>query len=217
MAGSDPTASHDVAFDDAPADVAASAAMIAEQRARVEEAVGVDGRLLFGAWGVAWLVGFGVQWALALDEPLLALSTGAGQGIFFGLLVVAGVITGVHAARSSAGVVGTSARQGAMYGWAWAVSFAGVMALGITLGRLGADAETTSTVMTACSVIAVAALYMAGGAIWSDVTQFALGAWIGMVTVAAMIVGYPHLLGVMALMGGGGMLAAAVVEGIRRR
>ena len=211
------TSPHDAALDDAPTDVAASAALIAEQRARVEQAVDVDARLLFGVWGTAWLLGFGVQWALALDEPLLSVGSQLGQGLFGALLVTAGVITAVHTARRSSGVVGTSATQGAMYGWAWAVTFAGVATLGFALNRLGTDPELTATVMTGCSAIAVSALYMAGGAMWRDATQFALGAWIGVVTMVAVVVGYPHLLAVMALLGGGGMLAVAVIEGVRRR
>lgn len=207
----------DVAPDDAPADVASSAALIAEQRARVEKSVDVDARLLFGAWGIAWLLGFGVQWAVALDEPLLPIGPQAGQGVFGGLLLTAGLITAVHTARRSSGVVGTSARQGAMYGWAWAVTFAGVGTVGFALNRAEVGPEVTATVMTACSVIAVSALYMAGGAMWDDRTQFALGAWIGVATIVAVIIGYPHLLAVMALLGGGGMLAVAAIEGIRRR
>ena len=38
--------------EDTPLDPASSAALIAEQRAKVEAATDVDGRILFGAW--AW-------------------------------------------------------------------------------------------------------------------------------------------------------------------
>jgi hypothetical protein len=51
--------------DDEPLDPAASAALIAAQRARVQEATDVDARLLFGVWGVAWLVGFGALYGWA--------------------------------------------------------------------------------------------------------------------------------------------------------
>ena len=59
----------------------------------------------------------------------------------------------------------------------------------------------------------VAALYMAGGAMWTDRAQFALGAWIALSTVVAAAVGPPGLLLVMSLAGGGGMLVAAAVGG----
>lgn len=203
--------------DDAPLDPVATAALIAEQRARVEEAVDVDPRLLFGAWGTAWLLGFGTLWAVALDEPLLPLSPVHGQIVFGCLLITAMVITAVHIGRRSTGVRGSSATQGAMYGWAWAITFAGFGALGAALARMDASPEITSTVMSGGSALAVGALYMAGGAIWRDRTQFVLGAWIGAVTIVAILVGHPYLLAVMALAGGGGMLVGGLVEAVRRR
>lgn len=207
----------DTSLDDAPLDPAASAALIAEQRARVIEAVDVDARLLFGAWGTAWLLGFGTLWAVALDEPLLPLDPRHGQIVFGGLLITAMVITAVHIARRSAGVRGTSATQGAMYGWAWALTFAGFGALGAALNAYDASPAITATVMSGGSALVVGALYMAGGAIWQDRTQFVLGLWISVVTFVAIIVGYPHLLAVMALAGGGGMLLGGLLEAVRRR
>jgi hypothetical protein len=203
--------------DDAPLDPAATAALIAEQRSRVEEAVDVDARLLFGAWGTAWLLGFGTLWAVSLEDPLLPLDPVHGQIVFGCLLITAMVITAIHIARRSAGVRGASATQGAMYGWAWAITFAGFGAMGAALDRMDAGPAITATVMSGGSALAVGALYMAGGAIWRDWTQFLLGIWIGLVTVVAILVGFPHLLAVMALAGGGGMLAGGLVEAVRRR
>lgn len=204
-------------LDDAPLDPAAGVALIEEQRAKVLEATDVDGRILFGAWGAAWVLGFGALWATALDEPLLPWAHTTSQWVFFALLVAAMIVTAVHIGGRSTGVRGASAMQGAMYGWAWSLGFAGIGALGFALDRLDASAAVTGTVMTTGSTIVVGALYMAGGAVWKDRNQFALGAWIGVVTVVATVVGYPHLLGVMALAGGGGMLVMAAVDAVRRR
>lgn len=203
--------------DDAPLDPAQSAALIAEQRARVVEAVDVDPRLLFGVWGTAWLLGFGVLWAVAVDEPLLDLDPRYAQMVFGLLLLGAAAVTAVHLARRSGGVRGSSATQGAMFGWAWGLTFAGFGALGAALNELDAGAAITSTVMSGGSALAVGALYMAGGAIWRDRTQFVLGVWVAGVTIVAILVGYPHLLAVMSLAGGGGMLLGAVAEQVRRR
>lgn len=202
--------------EDAPLDPAASAALIDDQRTRVISAIDVDPRLLFGTWGFAWLAGFGLLWSVALEDPWVDLTTGAALVVFMGLLVAAIVVTTVHIARRTGGVRGISAQQGAMYGWAWTLSFLGVAALAFALDRLGVDGPTTATVMTVVPPIVVGALYMAGGAMWRDRAQFALGAWISAVTVAAAFVGHPHMLLVMALAGGGGMLVAGVVETARR-
>ncbi|WP_188484590.1 hypothetical protein [Cellulomonas carbonis] len=201
------------ADDDAP-DPAAVAALIAAQRERVREATDVDGRLLFGVWGVAWLVGFGAQWTAFLPDPLLPFDTAF--VVFGALLVTAMVVTAVHLARQSTGIRGTSAQQGAMYGWTWSLAFFGIFALGFALARAEVGPATTNLVMTVASTLLVGALYMAGGAIWGDRTQFALGAWITGVTAVGAVVGHPHLLLVMAVAGGGGMLAAALAYQVQR-
>lgn len=202
--------------DDTALDPAASVALIAEQRAKVQAATDVDGRLLFGVWGVAWLIGFWLQWAAWGDDPLIHLSYGAALAVFGMLLITAMVVTTVHIARRSAGIRGTTSTQGAMYGWAWFFAFAGIGVLGHALDSAGASAEVVSMAMTASSTLLVGVLYMAGGALWRVRIQFVLGAWICLVTIVATLVGTPNMLLVMALAGGGGMLVAGVVEAVRR-
>ena len=201
---------------DAPLDPAASAALIAEQRARVAAETDVDGRLLFGVWGAAWLIGFGAMWSVAGDRPALGWPPAVAGTVFGGLLVTAMVVTAVHVARRTAGVRGASATQGAMYGWAWSLGFLAVFALANALVRAGAGPEVIQVAMTLTSSLLVGVLYIAGAAIWQDRTQLALGVWIVVVTVAAAFAGVPTMLAVMALAGGGGMLAGALALAVRR-
>jgi hypothetical protein len=137
--------------------------------------------------------------------------------VFAGLLVAAAAVTAVHVARRTAGVHGPSAVQGAMYGWAWFLGFVAVFALPSALGRAGAGPAVVQVAMTLVPALLAGVLYMAGAAIWQDRTQFVLGGWIVLVTVAAAFVDGPGMLAVMALAGGGGMLVAALVEAVRRR
>ena len=201
--------------DDAPLDPAASAALIAEQRAKVVAAMDVDGRVLFGAWGVAWLLGFGVLWAAATER--LTMSEEAAFLVFTGLLMLAGIVTAWHVAVKGTGVRGASTRQGAMYGWAWFLSYGVVFALGVALDRAGATDEVMNVAMTVAALLAVGALYMAGGAVWDERLQWALGAWIAVSTIVAALIGAPHMYLVMCIGGGGGMLVAAAAEAVRRR
>jgi hypothetical protein len=201
------------AIPDPPAP-SAVADLISAQRARVAAATVVDGRLLFVAWGLAWLIGYGMMWVSA--DRRAGLPPGVALGTFFALLVAAGVTTAVHVARRTSGIHGTSSTQSAMFGWAWFAVFTGQAVLNIALGRLGVSDDVTLTVNSLVPALLVAALYMAGGAMWTDRAQFALGAWIALSTVVAAAVGPPGLLLVMSLAGGGGMLAAAAVGGTLR-
>jgi len=202
--------------DDTVLDPAAGAALIRDQRARVVAATSMDGRVLFGAWGVAWLVGYVTMWAAWPEDPRIELSYGAATGVFVGLLLAAGTVTAIHVARRSAGVRGTSAAQGAMYGWAWFLTFAGVAALGGWLGGREVPSDVMAVTMTVVSTLVVGALYMAGGAMLNEPSQFVLGAWICVANVAGLLAGAPALLLVMGVAGGGGMLLAALVEHVRR-
>jgi hypothetical protein len=203
--------------DDAPLDPAASAALIAEQRAKVEAAMDVDARVLFGAWGVAWLVGFTVLWLRDLEPPVLRMSQQAGMMVFAALLFAAGGVTAWHLAVKGRGIRGASARQGAMYGWSWSLSFGVVGALAYALARAGASEEVMGVAMMITSLLVVGALYMAGGALWEERIQWALGAWICLATIVAAVVGLPHMYLVMAVGGGGGLLVGAAADGVRRR
>lgn len=200
--------------DDEPIDPRAGLDIVAAQRRRVRDS-DVDGRVLFGIWGVAWLLGYLVQWWSASQSPT-GTST-APAGAVFGALMFAGVVlTIVHVARRSRGVRGTSQVVGAMYGWAW---FLGFVAQGtIVAGAINADAppQVVAVVANGAACLVVGLLYMAGGALWREPPFYALGAWLLVTAAAASLVGMPAGYLVMALAGGGGMTAAAVATVVHR-
>src|SRR3712207_9091265 len=67
-----------------------------------------SGRLLWGAWGTAWVLGFGALYSSAGETPLLGWP-GSTAGVTFAvLLMAAAVVTAVHVARRTAGVHGRS-------------------------------------------------------------------------------------------------------------
>ena len=98
-------------------------AVIDAQRARVDANLDVDSRLLYGVWGVAWLLGYGGIYATSRADPLLDVSRNVAVLAFFALLAAALVVTVVHTARATRGVRGVSSSAGAMYGGLWALSF----------------------------------------------------------------------------------------------
>lgn len=181
---------------------------------RMGTRLGPDPRILYGAWGGAWLLGYGTLWFTSRDggaPPTWAF-------IAFGsALAAAGVVTAIHIARRTGGVRGASAATGTMYGLSWAVAF---MATGVMLGALsqaGLTGEQMALVSNGFTVLVVGALYMAGGAMYRDRAWFALGAWITLVVAVGTLLGVPALFLVMSLAGGGVMLGAALVQHLRMR
>ena len=107
-----------------------------------------------------------------------------------------------------------SARVGAMYGWAWVISFAFASVIFGAVDAAGAPPLVMSIITNAVSVLIVAALYLAGGALWQEWRMFALGVWFAVVGATATIVAPPNGYLVQAIAGGGGFLLAALAAGL---
>jgi len=199
-------------------DAAEQLRLVTEQRARTEAALVLDARVVLGAWGVAWFVGFGVIW-LAADRdggPLLPVPRTAAGLLLALLLVAAGTLTAVLSARAGRGVAGASSRTGAIYGWGWLLGFAMLPTIVIGAQRLGASPEATALLWPAVSSLIVGLMYVAGAAAFGDLAQFAVGAWIMVTTGVGCLLGLPDLYLVMCLAGGGGFLAAAALLAVRQ-
>lgn len=202
-------------LDDAPLDPRDGLAIVAAQQRRVRDSE-IDDRLLFGVWGLAWLVGYAVQWRTALTSGTRT-STGQGGLVFAIIALVALVITLVHIAHATRGVAGVSKQAGAMFGIAWSIGFTGQGLLVAGVARADASPEVIAIVANGAACLVVGLLYMAGGAIWRQRALFLIGAWMIATAAAASLVPMPDGYLVMSLAGGGGLLAGAVITAVHRR
>ncbi|MFS0704824.1 hypothetical protein AB6N23_09915 [Cellulomonas sp. 179-A 9B4 NHS] len=201
--------------DDAPLDPAEGLAIVAAQRRRVQD-TDIDDRVLFGTWGVLWLVGYAIQWWSAERSPT-GTST-APAGLAFGLLMVVGlVVTLTHIGRRSRGLRGTSRSVGTMFGLTWLAGFTaqGLIVAGVV--RAGASPEVIALVANSLACLVVGLLYMVCGAVWQIRAMYVLGVWVIAAAAAASLAGTPGGYLVMSLAGGGGMLLGAVVAHVTRR
>lgn len=204
--------------EDLPLDPALARAIIAAERTRVRTTAYTDDRVVFGIWATAWGIGYAVLWATSGDGvermPWWAWAV-------FGSLIISGVVgTVVHSLRRMSGMAGRSRRTGQLYGWSWFVAFTAAQVLLGGLARAGLPPEGMTLAANGTSALIVGILYMAGGALWEDRAQFALGVWMALVAAVATLVGLPGTFAVMCLAGGGGMAVGALlahVAGLRGR
>ncbi|MBA8930241.1 hypothetical protein BC739_007474 [Kutzneria viridogrisea] len=181
-------------------------ALIAQERAELGRRRAVSPVPTFAAWGLAWLAGFGACYlaATGLLPWLLA-------GLVLGVLVaVAVVVPIVRGARAASGVRGPSRQLGLMYGLSWV---AGPLALSAINSGLGAG----TVPWTASAMFMVGLLYLAGGMLWRDLSQYLLGLWVLLFAAISVHLGSPGNFLVLSLAGGGGMLVQAGWLALRGR
>lgn len=193
---------------DSPLDDHSMLALAGESRASAERAFTPDGRLIYGTWAAAWIGGFLLLWIARRDNSAVDATL---AGWLFGTAQVAAIaLTAAHIGRRVHGIAGPSA----VVGRRWSQSFfAAFLMFGLIVGAVHsiapAAAELLSPVL-ACGLVGV--LYTSGGLAFGDTVQYRLGAWITLAAGGAALAGTgPHLL-VLAVAGGGGFLAAALIE-----
>lgn len=183
-------------------------AIIAGQR-EVAARTQPSSALLFGVWGTAWLVGYGLMWASALDDGTPALWAAA---VAMGGGAAAIAFTIWHSVHRAQGIRGRSPREGAMYGWAWALGFLAQGVIVAALAQAGAEPVVTTLAANALATMVAGLLYVAGGLMWQATPLYVLGIWILLVGALGTFAGLPGSYAVMAFAGGGGMLVAALAS-----
>lgn len=199
--------------DPAGLDPAETLRMIRQQQEAARDATEPDGRVLFGAWGLAWLIGYLAIWSTARDTGTPAAWAG---WVLAGCIVGAVGLTVVHSVTRTSGTRGASARVGTMYGWTWFLAFT---AFGVMLGAMGdagASPEVQAIAANGFACVIVGLLYLAGGMLFEEARMYAIGAWMLVTAVLAAFAGLPNTYLVMAVAGGGGFLVMVAVEQVIR-
>lgn len=208
---------HDPDDDLPPADPAAVLALVEQERSRAAAALEPDGRVIYGLWGAAWLVGFTAFWLSAGNHGPVDLPMAVAGVVFGVVMTTAMVVSTTHIIRRTSGVRGPSSQVGTMIGWSWTLAFLALTAVMTGVQRAGASTGLTGLLWSVLSGLLVGTLYLASGAVWHDRVQYGFGAWVLVTSATGALAGFPSVYLVMALAGGGGFLLAAVYLELRRR
>lgn len=202
---------------DAGFDPAEALRVMQDQDAKVDQQFGNPDRKMYLVWGLAYLIGY-LPLALSRGaDPIVEIPIGIALAIF-GLCIAAGIVAAVVlGVRATRGTRGESSRRGMLYGFSWWFSFMCIAGLSIQIGRSGADPEIAGLIVNGASMALVAALLMAGGVIWLDVSQFVIGACVALITLIALVVGLPAYWWIMCLGAGGLLVLAALFHRPLRR
>jgi len=203
---------------DAPLDPAAMLAIIDNEKRERERATERPIPLFYVSWGVAWLVGYLLVWAATPGSASpVAVAPGIAWSVFVALMVGAAAISAIAGIRMNRGIRGTSQWIGMIYGWSWTVLGTATAAIGAGLLRAGMPPELALMYFPSAYALMVAALYLAGAMLWRSVDQLVIALVFAVVAAVAPFFGVPVNLLVMALVGGGALLAGAVVARVVAR
>jgi len=201
-----------------PADAAESLRLIERERAKTEASITPDPRGFTWQWGFAWLIGFGAFFLRygPDNRTFVDLPDWLPLTLLLVLFLGAGVFTGWFGFRIRRAISGPSNRQGAMYGIAWSVAYAGMSVVISTTNGLLPDAKA-AMLWAGVMVALTGAMHMAGGAIYNDRNLFLLGVWTSVVNVAGILAGPGWHALLLAVLGGGGMLLVGALQWRRLR
>ncbi|GAA3426144.1 hypothetical protein ACQP10_13830 [Streptosporangium sandarakinum] len=173
----------------------------------------------FLAWGVAWLAGFGalfLHYGLS-GRPYAPVPFWVALTVLWVLTAAAMVISAATMWQLRSPVRGPSQERGTMYGLAWAMGFLGVWTVGIRFGQQLPEAET-GLLWAGLSMMTVAMLYVAGGAVWHERTMFLFGVGMAVLNAVGVMAGPGwHALLMAAGGGGGSIVAGLLLRRMRRR
>ncbi|MEV0383965.1 hypothetical protein [Nonomuraea sp. NPDC050643] len=183
--------------------------VIEEQSVATSKVLSGNPLLLYVPWGIAWVLGFGALFLHhGLDgRPYAPITQMQGVGVLLGAQVVAGSVAAYGIARMNKLVRGDTSARGAMFGYAW---FGGMFLMVIICTRLSPllPPEENGLLWAGTSLMVVAVLQMAGGAIWLNWPMFFTGAWVAGVNAVGLLLGVGwHSLLTAVLLGGGFIVA----------
>ncbi|GII00286.1 hypothetical protein [Planobispora takensis] len=168
------------------------------------------------AWGVAWFVGFGAFFLRdgLSGTPYLAIPLGVTLALLFGLMALAMVVSAMTMWQLGSPVRGASQQRGTMYGFSWAFGFLAMWMIGVRFGP-SLPIPEQGLLWSSLSMMVVAVLYMAGGAVWLVRPMFVLGAGVAVLNAVGTAAGPGWHALLMSVGAGGGSIIAGFV--LRRR
>ncbi|MEU6999000.1 hypothetical protein [Nonomuraea sp. NPDC046570] len=185
--------------------------LIERQQAVAARRLTPDPLLMYAPWGLAWMLGFGAFFlTYGLDgEPILPISWKLALAVLVASQLGAGAFTAYVIWRQNIQVRGESTQRGMMYGYAWFVAMVSMFMVAARF-RPMLDVDEIGLFYSSFSLLVVAILYMAGGAIWRTWSMFFIGVWTAIVNTVGVALGPGWHSLLIAVLVGGGFFATGV-------
>jgi hypothetical protein len=202
-------------LEDQDMSVQEAAAIVQDARASARRELVISAPVVYTAWGLVWLIGYGVMWLSVRGQHPYLGPSGASIAVVFVLaaFAVAAVLAIGH--RAAAGIDGRSVRYRRIILATWAI---GYLILLLVQAAISGSVSTRALAFVGLAgpVLLAGLTYILASILGRDRPAFALGAWLVIVGASCAWQAPAAILATCALAGGGAFLLLAVIETRRR-
>jgi hypothetical protein len=188
-----------------------AAAAMQDARLHASHELAINAPLVYAAWGLVWLLGYGGMWLSARGQHPYQGPAGISIAAVLVLAAIAAAAVLVIAQRATAGIDGRSARYRRIIVASWAGGY--LILLLVQAGISGSvSARALAFAGLAAPLVLAGLAYLLAAALGRNLTALALGGWLVIAGVSCAWQAPATMLAICALAGGGGFLLAAAIE-----
>jgi hypothetical protein len=188
-----------------------AAAIAQDARARARKELVISAPVVYAAWGLVWLIGYGAMWLSVRGQHPYLAPAGASIAVVFVLAAFAAAAVLVVAHRAAAGIGGQSARNRRIVLVTWVTGY-----LILIVGQAAISGHVSTRALAfvglAGPLLLAGLVYILAAILGRNRLAFALGAWLVIVGASCAWLAPAAILATCALAGGGAFLLVAVIE-----
>ena len=198
-------------LEDQDMSVQEAAAVVQDARARARKELVISTPLVYLAWGLVWLVGYGAMWLSVRGQHPYTGPSGVSMAAVFVLAGFAVAAVLVIANKAAAGIGGRSVRHRRIIGATWAIGYLSLLIVAPAISS-SVSTRTLAFISFAGPVLLVGLVYILAAALGRNRQAFVLGAWLVIVGIGCAWLAPATILAACAVAGGGAFLLTAVIE-----
>ena len=197
-------------LEDQDMSVQEAAAVAQDARARARKELVISAPLVYAAWGLVWLIGYGAMWLSVRGQHPYSGPSGVSIAAVFVLAGFAAAAVLAIASKAVAGIDGQSVRYRRIILATWAT---GYLILLIVQAAISGSVSTRALAFLgfAGPVLLAGLTYILASILGRDRLAFAFGAWLVLVGASCAWLAPAAILATCALAGGGAFLLMAVI------
>ncbi len=203
-------------LEDQEMSVQEAAAVVQDARARARKELVISTPIVYAAWGLVWLLGYGGMWLSVRGQHPYSGPSGVSIAAVFVLAGIAITTVLAIASKAVAGIDGQSVRHRRVLVMTWAVGYLALLIVGPAISS-SVSTRTLAFISFAGPVLLAGLVYILAAALGRYRPAFALGAWLVIIGTSCAWLAPATILATCALAGGGAFLLMAAIEtGLRR-